>query len=133
MERVDPTPPESRTIPELLGDLVRDLNGLVRSEGRLLRAEVVEAGRAAATGVETMLGGALLLMVALLVLVQALVVALAAWLGPGLASLAVGVGLALLGIVMVLRGRASLRTASLIPDRTVEQARRDVQLIKEQL
>ena len=125
--------PETRSIPELLGDLIRDMNGLVVTEGRLLRTELADAGAKVAAGAEMMVGGAVLVMVGLLVLVQALVIALADWLGPGLASLVVGGVLLVLGLVIALRGRGAFKAASLTPDRTVEQTRRDVRLIKEQL
>ncbi|MDR7124282.1 phage holin family protein [Pseudotabrizicola sp. 4114] len=126
-------PPENRTIPELLADLIRNLNGLVLTEGRLLRAEMIEAGRNIGAGLEIIAVGAVLMMVALLVLVQALVIALATWMGGGWASLLVGGLLVLIGIALILRGRADLRSASLTAERTMEQVRRDVQLAKEQL
>lgn len=125
--------PETRSIPELLGDLIRDMNGLVVTEGRLLRTELADAGAKVAAGAEMMVGGAVLAMVGLLVLVQALVIALADWLGAGLASLVVGGVLLVLGLVIALRGRGAFKAATLTPDRTVEQTRRDVRLIKEQL
>ena len=125
--------PETRSIPELLGDLIRDMNGLVVTEGRLLRTELADAGSKVAAGAEMMVGGAVLVMVGLFVLVQALVIALADWLGAGLASLVVGGVLLVFGLVIALRGRGAFKAATLTPDRTVEQTRRDVRLIKEQL
>ncbi|RGP37486.1 phage holin family protein [Pseudotabrizicola alkalilacus] len=129
----DPMPPGNRTIPELLADLFRNLNGLVLTEGRLLRAEMIEAGRSVGAGLEIIAVGGVLMMVALLVLVQALVIALATWMGGGWASLLVGGLLVVIGIALILRGRAELRSASVSAERTMEQVRRDVQLAKEQL
>lgn len=125
--------PENRTIPELLADLIRNLNGLVLTEGRLLRAEMIEAGRSVGAGLEIIAVGGVLMMVALLVLVQALVIALATWMGGGWASLLVGGLLVVIGIALILRGRAELRSASVSAERTMEQVRRDVQLAREQL
>lgn len=125
--------PENRTIPELLADLIHNLNGLVLTEGRLLRAEMIEAGRSVGAGLEIIAVGGVLMMVALLVLVQALVIALATWMGGGWASLLVGGLLVVIGIALILRGRAELRSASVSAERTMEQVRRDVQLAKEQL
>lgn len=125
--------PENRSITDLLGDLIHDMNGLVVTELRLLRAEFAIAGRSAAAGTELMMGGAVLIMVALLVLAQALVIALAVWLGPGIASLVVGGVLMMLGLIFVMRGRARLKATSLTPDKTIEQTRRDVRLMKEQM
>ena len=133
MDPRDGPVPETRSIPELLGDLIRDMNGLVVTEGRLLRTELAEAGGKVAAGAEMMVSGAVLIMVGLLVLAQAFVIALADWLGPGLASLGVGGVLSVLGLLIAVRGRGTIKAARLTPDRTVEQTRRDVRLIKEQL
>ena len=126
-------PPNAKSIPELLGDLVRDVGELVRSEGRLMRAEVSEAGRQMATGVEMIGAGAVILLVALLVLVQALVIALAEYMGPAWASLLVGGALAVLGAVLVTRGRKDLSATNLVPERTIEQTSRDARLAREQI
>lgn len=123
----------SKSIPDLLSTLIDDVTGLFRSEGRLIRAELTEAGRQMATGVELMGAGAILLLVALLVLVQALVIALAALVGAGWASLIVGGVLAILGAIMVARARSDLKTASLMPHRTMEQTSRDAQMAREQI
>lgn len=121
----------ARTIPELLGDLVREVSDLVRGEIRLARSEITDAGRKMATGVETMGAGALLLLVALIVLAQALVLGLAEYMEPALAALVVGGGLGLIGAVLVLIGRRAVSSVRLTPERTLEQTSRDVRLAKE--
>lgn len=123
----------NRSVPELLSKLVDDITGLFRSEGRLVRAELAEASRQMATGVELMGAGAILLLVALLVLVQALVIALAAWVGAGWASLIVGGVLAIIGAIMIARARSDLRAVNLMPQRTMEQTSRDAQMAREQV
>lgn len=125
--------PHARSVPELLTDLVRDVGELFRKEGRLVRAEISEAGKRMATGVEMVGAGAVVLLVAMLVLVQALVIALAEVMGAGWASLLVGGVLAVVGIVLVLRGRKDLSAASLAPERTIEQTSRDARLAREQI
>ena len=133
MDPLERPVPESRGIADLLGDLIRDMNGLIVTEGRLLRAEIGNAGRSVAAGAEMMAGGAVLIMVSFLVLAQALVIALAVWIGPGFASLVVGGALFLLGLIFVMRGRAAFKATSLAPEKTIEQTLRDVRLVKEQL
>ncbi len=118
---------------DLLSDLVRDLTGIVRGEGRLMRAELADAARNAAAGAEMMAAGAILLLLAALVLVQALVIALAEVIGPGWSATVVGAVLGILGAVLVYRGRHNLSAARLIPERTMEQTSRDIRLAKEQL
>lgn len=134
MASVDPNATqETRSIPGLLADLVRDVSELFRKEGMLVRAELAEAGQKMATGAEMIAAGGVLLLVALLVLVQALVIALAEVVGPGWAALIVGGALAAVGALLVHRGKRDLSAASLVPDRTIEQTSRDMRLAREQI
>lgn len=118
---------------ELLGDLFRDLTGLVRSEGRLMRAELVEAGKSVAVGVEMMAAGAVALLVALIVLAQALVIFLSDLVGAGWAAVIVGAVLGLIGALLIVKARHNMSAAKLMPERTLEQTSRDIQLAKEQI
>ena len=69
-----------------------------------------------------------------MVLLQALVIALAeAGLGAGWSSLLVGVIVAILGVVLLRTGMASLNPSDLTPERTQDQLKRDVRAVKEQL
>ncbi len=121
------------SLADLLSDLIRDLGRLVRSEARLMRAELVDAGRSVAGGVEMMAAGGVLVAVALLVLVQAAVIALAYYVGPLWASVIVAGLLGLIGTVLILRGKGVIKAANLVPDRTIEQTSRDFRLAKDQL
>lgn len=122
---------KSRSIPDLLRTLASDTSALFRSEARLARAEVSELAGQVATGLELIGAGAILLLVALIVLVQALIIPLADWIGAGWATLLVGGVLALIGAIMVIRGRSDLKASSLVPHKTLEQPERDVRLVKE--
>lgn len=122
---------KTRSIPDLLRLLASDITGLFRSEARLARAEVSELAGQVATGLELIGAGAILLLVALIVLVQALIIPLAGWIGAGWAALIVGGVLALIGAIMVIRGRSDLKGANLVPRRTLEQPERDARLVKE--
>ena len=126
-------PREAASFGDLLSDLIRELTGLVSSEGRLARAEIAGAARIVAGGTEMMAAGAVLLLVAMIVLLQALVIALAQYVGPGWASTIIGAGFGLLGALLILRGQKSVRSAQLIPERTLEQTSRDLRLAKEQI
>ena len=117
----------------MLSDLVRDVTGIVRGEGKLIRTEIAQAVKGMGAGAEMMAGGAILLLVAAIVLVQALVILLAAWVGPGWASAIVGAILGIIGAVLVGAGRKKMAVTELMPDRTLQQTSRDVRLAKEQL
>jgi hypothetical protein len=128
-----PRPGSAASFGDLLSDLIRELTGLVSSEGRLARAEIAGAARIVAGGTEMMAAGAVLLLVAMIVLLQALVIALAQYVGPGWASTIIGAAFGLLGALLILRGQKSVRSAHLIPERTLEQTSRDLRLAKEQI
>ncbi|NEX46486.1 phage holin family protein [Pseudotabrizicola algicola] len=133
----DPLSPQTESGPGgiagLLADLIRDVTGIVRGEGRLIRTELSQGLKSMAAGAEMMVAGAIFLLVAALVLVQALVIALAEWVGPGWASVIVGAALGIIGALLIARGRTSLSAAELMPDRTLQQTSRDIRLAKEHL
>jgi Putative Actinobacterial Holin-X, holin superfamily III len=126
--------PDSRSLSALISDLAQQVTGLLQTEGKLLRAEMTEKLTKAGAGAIEVLGGAICLLAALMVLLQALVIALAdAGLGAGWSSLLVGVLVAILGVVLLRTGTASLNPSDLTPDRTQNQLKRDVRVVKEQL
>src|SRR4029077_5104978 len=118
----------------LLSDLAQQASTLVQTEIRLLRVELSEKIALMGTGGAEVLAGALCLLAALLILLQALVIALAKLgLGPGWASLLVGIVVAAIGAFLVRNGSAQLSPANLTPTRTQEQVTRDLRVAKEQL
>lgn len=128
-----PRPILGSGIPELLSQLVRDITGLVRGELRLARAEMVAAVRTSVRSLELMAIGGVLLLVGLMLASQALVLALAPVLGAMWAVTIVAFGFALVGLLLLLRGRRALTTAHFIPERSIAQTGRDIELVKEQL
>ncbi|RWO80376.1 phage holin family protein [Mesorhizobium sp.] len=118
----------------LITDLAQNVTTLVQTEARLFRAELSEKLTKAGAGAAEVLGGAICLLAALLVLLQALVIALTrAGLGAGWSSLLVGVVVAVLGVILLRTGMASMAPSELTPDRTQEQLKRDASVIKEQV
>ncbi|MBA3448234.1 MAG: phage holin family protein [Pseudaminobacter sp.] len=125
---------DSRSVATLLSDLAQQGTTLLQTEARLLRAEMSEKFHNVGTGAIEVLGGAVCLLAALIVLLQALVIALAeAGLGAGWASLLVGLVVAGLGVFLLRNGSSSMAPSELTPDRTQEQLKRDVRVVKEQL
>lgn len=77
--------------------------------------------------------GAIFLLVSLIILLQALIVALVKLgLGPGWASLLVGVVIAIIGAVFVKRGTTNMSSSELALTRTADQLRKDANLAQEQ-
>lgn len=127
-------PRETRSVPDLIGDLMREASELFRTEGRLIRSEISDKITQLQVGGGSIAAGAICLLVALIVLAQALVIALANVfdIGGAWASLIVGVVIAAIGVVLLMKGKKDLNPANLTPDRTAQQLRKDTQLVKEQ-
>ena len=130
---------EERSLPTLLSQLLRDSTDLVRQEIALAKAEAAETvSKTTAAIVALAIGGAVAF-AGFLVLLDAAVYALAELVGPwtedwpAMPSLVVGLVVAVAGIVLISRGARSLSASSLAPRRTVEQLRRDGELVKEHL
>ena len=131
--RADRAAGDPRSVPELLSDLVNQTTTLFRKEGELIRAELSEKVSQIVTAAGSLVAGAILLLVALNVLAFALVVALTHLVGPGWASLIVGVLLAAIGAVLLMKGKNDLDAGNLAPRRSLHQVKRDADLVKEQV
>jgi len=124
----------TQTLPELLSSLLRQLTELMRTEGLLARAEMSEKMTLAATGLGLIVGGAILLMPALVVLLEAAVAALVDnGLAPYWSALIVGGACFLLGLILLLIGISWLRAGRLIPDKTIQQLQRDAATARSQV
>lgn len=122
----------SRSIPDIIGSLVRQVTGLIRNESQLARAEISEKVDKL-TGAAVMMGaGAILILPALVILLQALVVVLAqAGLPPVLAALTVGGLMFAFGAVLCGIGLKRLKSISLVPEKTINQLQQDVAVATE--
>ncbi|MBV2364214.1 phage holin family protein [Streptomonospora nanhaiensis] len=116
-----------RSLGDLVGELVADVQKLLRQEVELAKAEVREeatkAGKAAG-----MLSGAAFAGYMVLVLVSlAAVFGLAAVMPAGWAALIVAAVWAVIGAVLFVVGRSRMRQVSPKPERTVETLKEDAQ------
>jgi Putative Actinobacterial Holin-X, holin superfamily III len=128
-------PGGTRTVPELLTAVVRQFADLMRTEGNLARAEMSEKVTQAATGLGLIVGGAILLMPALVVLLEAAVAALVDnGFAPYWAALAVGGACLILGLILLLTGVSWLKAGGrLIPEKTISQLQRDAATARNQV
>ena len=111
--------------------LTRDTADLVSAEIRLAKAEVSEKIDQARSGLVAIIAGLLITFIALMVLVQALVVALANVMSAEMAALVVGVGLLAIGLLVVKLGADYLKPENLAPRRTMREARKTGERIRE--
>ena len=133
---------ENRPLSEIVSGLVSDITGLFRKEITLAKTEASEKMSQALTGVEAFAAGLVFAVAAVGVLLAALVKGLAAFLmargmteasADALASVIVGVIVALIAWAMIHRGLSTLRGENLKLDRTSSSIRRDAQMIKERV
>ncbi|MER0240098.1 phage holin family protein [Fulvimarina sp. MAC8] len=125
-------PQDRRSVPDLLSDLMQETTDLLKTETSLIRSEISDKITRLETGGGSLAAGAICLLVALFVLSQALIVALGTLFGAAWAALLVGVVLAVIGALLLAKGKKDLSPERLSPDRTARQLSKDGQLLKEQ-
>jgi hypothetical protein len=128
---------EDRSIGGLIKELMQELSSLVRNEAELAKAEVSEKVSQVQAGVASLVVAAVLLLVGLIVLMDAAVAGvgnlLPPQLAPWLAPLTVGGVVAIIGLLLLAKGRSNLRAGKLAPKRTVASVRKDKAFAQEQL
>ncbi len=117
----------------LVSEAVALITGLVRKEMDLVRAELSENATKAGVAVGMIVGGVVVILVALHVLSAALVAGLAEVLeiSPGWSALIVGGIYLLIAIIMVRKGTNDLKATSLAPSRTIKSVQQDATALKE--
>ena len=119
------------TMKDTIRELIADLTLLLRQEISLARAEAGEKIDQIQNGFIALVAGLLIAFCALLVLVQALVVALANIMPASVASLAVGIVLAVISYISVTSGSRQLKPENLAPKRTMKSLRESAERMKE--
>jgi hypothetical protein len=126
-------PRRELSVSRLIGELIHELQQLVRKEGQLATTEVSERLQEATNGAIALGSGSLVAFAGLILLLQAAAFALDLWLRePWLSALIVGGVVLVIGGAMILSGRRTLRTRNLAPRRTLESLRRDVEFARNQ-
>ncbi|GAA3809008.1 phage holin family protein [Nocardioides panacisoli] len=125
------TEPEKQSTGELVSRLSQDMSQLVRDEMRLAQAELTEKGKRAGIGAGMFGAAGLLALYGVGVLIATVVLALALAMPAWLAALIVAVVLFAAAGVVALMGKKQVTQATPpIPERTVENVKRDVQAVK---
>lgn len=126
------SPRDTRSLPELIADVLGEVSELLKTEAQLVRSEISDKIHQVEVGGGSIAAGAICLLVALFVLSQATVVALGNFIGDAWAALLVGIVIAVIGVAFLAKGRSDLSPKNLAPDRTASQLRKDARLVKEQ-
>jgi hypothetical protein len=123
----------ARTLTDILGDVVKDGQELIRGEAALLRTEMDRKIQTAILGLVWVFGGMFVGFAGLIVLLMALVYALSYVIPDWAAALIVGVVIVAIGGGLTMAGLKDLKPSELTPERTAESVSRDAQVVKEHL
>jgi Putative Actinobacterial Holin-X, holin superfamily III len=127
-----PTSDTDRTIGQLVADATHDLQGIVRGEIALAKAEVTSGAKVLGRGAGLLAGAAFLALMGFLFLLHTLAQVLAIWL-PLSASYGIVTALVLaVAAVLALLGRKALQEAQPAPERAIDQGQRTIALLKGQ-
>ena len=127
------TTQNGRSVPEVLQDIVGNIQEIIRSEFRLAKAEVKEEASQAAPPLKMMVVGAGIGFYALGFLIFTLVMGLATMVATWLAALIVGGVLALIALVLITTASKRLKQVNKVPERTIETMKENVQWAKNQI
>lgn len=116
-----------RSVPEVLHDILGNVQEIVRSEFRLSAAEVLDEANRAAKPVATLGTGIVFAIYALGFLLLATVYALSTVMAPWLAALLVTALAGLPAVVLIYSGGERLKRVRVVPEKTIANVKETVQ------
>jgi hypothetical protein len=125
------TSSRERTIGQLVADATHDLEGIVRGEIALARAEVTSGAKVIGKGVGLLAGAGFLALMGVVFLLHSAAWGIAEWLPVWAGYLIVAVVVLIVATVLGLMGKKALETARPAPERAIDQAQRTIAVIKE--
>lgn len=122
-----------RSVPEVLQDIISNVEQIVRAEIRLAQTEMKEEAAKAARPGATFGAGVALAFYALGFLLLAVLYALAAVMALWLAALIVGAAVAMVALTLIRSGRTKLKRLKPTPDKTIRSLEENSQWVKQQI
>jgi uncharacterized membrane protein len=122
---------EDRTVGDTMREVTRDISELIREEMALAKTELRQGFRQVARGVVFLLAAAFIVNAGFLALVASLVLGLTGAVAAWLSAFLVGAVLAIIGVVLLMKGVGYVREADLKPERTIETLKQDARIVKE--
>lgn len=119
-----------RTIGQLVADATHDLEGIVRGEISLAKAEVTSGAKVLGKGAGLMAGAAFLGLMGFVFVLHGAAWGIAQWLPVWAGYLIVAAVLLLLALVLGLLGKKALQTARPAPERAIDQAQQTIAVIR---
>jgi uncharacterized membrane protein YqjE len=127
------TPQTQRSVPQVLQDIVGNLQEIIRSELRLAKTEIKEEAVKAAKPAATFGVGLVLGFYGMGFLLLAAVYGLSAVIAGWLAALLVGAFLAVVAIALMSSGGKRLKQLNPTPEKTVQSLEENVKWAKHQI
>ncbi|MEP9380353.1 phage holin family protein [Aquabacter sp. CN5-332] len=125
---------DARSIPSLMLDACGQFTTLLSKEGRLARAEISGNIAKAANGLSFLVGGAVLLIPALVILMQtAIELMTRQGIDPVTGGALLGGLVLVIGLLFLLVGASRLRVEQVMPDKTIHQLQQDARVAQEQM
>jgi len=124
--------PEGRTTGQLVQDVLRDVQGIFRSEVKLAKMEAKEEATKAFRGIALLAGGALIGLLAMGFFLWALIYLLTTWLSPAASTLIVALMLGITAGLLVAAGRKQMEKVHAVPEKTAESVKENVEWLKQQ-
>jgi hypothetical protein len=124
------TPGSERTIGQLVADATHDLQGLVRGEIALAKAEVTSGAKVVGKGAGLLAGAAFFALMGLVFLLHSAAWGIAEALPVWAGYLIVGLVVLVLAVILGLLGKKSLEAAQPAPDRAIDQAQQTIAALK---
>jgi xanthine/uracil permease len=122
-----------RSLGELFAELSRKTTLLVRKELELAKTEMTEKATEAGKNIGFLVIGGAVLYTGLLFILAAIAILLADVVPDWLAAFIVGLVVAVIGLVLVQKGRAALKQITLKPEKTIETLKEDKEWVQEQV
>ena len=124
------TPGNERTIGQLVADATYDLQGLVRGEIALAKAEVTSGAKVVGKGAGLLAGAAFFALMGLAFLLHSAAWGIAEALPVWAGYLIVAVVVLILATILGMLGKRSLETARPSPERAIDQAQQTIAVLK---
>ena len=119
-----------RTIGQLVADATHDLEGIVRGEIALAKAEVTDGAKVLGKGAGLLAGAAFLALMGFVFLLHSAAWGISTWLPVWAGYLIVAVVVLIVAAVLGLMGKKALETAQPAPERAIDQAQQTIAVIK---
>lgn len=123
---------DHRSTADLISSAFQHVNGLVRGEISLAKAEIQESMKHMMAGIGMMAAAAIMVVTALNVFAAAIAAGLTeAGLHPGWAAFLTGIFFLVAAGILAMIGKKALDPENLMPTRTARNVRRDAETVKE--